>query len=102
MTLKTPSKSTLFGLGEFAASQGLPLKRNGRSVTLWNRDQPSRYTDQNLYGSYPFLLQLQEGRLLRQAKLAASSSGVSPLALVCYEERQSKAADLSDGRLTQP
>ena len=53
--------STVFGLGEHASSKGLPLTREGVPITMWNRDRPSRYPDENLYGSHPHLLELRKG-----------------------------------------
>jgi Galactose mutarotase-like len=38
---------------------GVFLKRDGRKVTLWNRDFAAMNTDTNLYGSHPFLLELR-------------------------------------------
>lgn len=62
ITSSVSNSSTFFGLGETTASQGLPLLRDGTPVTLWNRDRPSRFADENLYGSYPFLLELRKGQ----------------------------------------
>ena len=53
--------SLFFGLGETTPSQGLPLTRKGSPITLWNRDRPSRFPDENLYGSFPFLMELRPG-----------------------------------------
>ena len=58
-----PTSSTLFGLGERTASTGLPLQRTGIPLTLWNRDRPSEFADENLYGSHPLVLQLREGEV---------------------------------------
>jgi alpha-D-xyloside xylohydrolase len=61
VSCRISDSSTFFGLGERASSKGLPLTREGVPITMWNRDCPSRYPDQNLYGSHPFLLELREG-----------------------------------------
>ena len=39
---------------------GLKLGRNGRPLTMWNRDCTD-YPDLNLYGSHPFVLEVREG-----------------------------------------
>lgn len=61
ITFEVSPSATFFGLGERTSSTGLALARSESPLTLWNRDQPSRFADQNLYGSYPFLLQLEKG-----------------------------------------
>lgn len=38
---------------------GVFLQRDGRTVTLWNRDVAAMNTDTNLYVSHPFLLELR-------------------------------------------
>ena len=50
--------SALFGLGERISSTGLALRRSGRPLTLWNRDCTD-YPDLNLYGSFPFAMELR-------------------------------------------
>jgi len=52
--------SQIFGLGE-SARTNLPLNRGGHIYTLWAVDQPSMTENVNLYGSYPFFLQLEKG-----------------------------------------
>jgi alpha-glucosidase (family GH31 glycosyl hydrolase) len=61
LSSRISNTSTFFGLGEHASSKGLPLTRQGVPITMWNRDRPSRYPDENLYGSHPYLLELREG-----------------------------------------
>jgi alpha-glucosidase (family GH31 glycosyl hydrolase) len=46
---------SLFGLGESTQSGGFKLVP-GSTYTLWARDCPSAVTNQNLYGSHPFYL----------------------------------------------
>lgn len=85
LTSTVPSKSTFFGVGESAATQGLPIARDGKPHTLWNRDRPSRFPDENLYGAYPFLLELREGELqynLWHSPSHASLKHFEPLKIV--------------------
>ncbi|KAF8061064.1 alpha-glucosidase [Scenedesmus sp. PABB004] len=58
LTTRVPRSAHLYGLGETTLTTGLLLPRDGKVVTLWNRDIASAYTDFNLYGSHPFLLQV--------------------------------------------
>jgi hypothetical protein len=51
-------EAALFGLGERISSTGLALRRSGRPLALWNRDCTD-YPDLNLYGSFPFVLELR-------------------------------------------
>jgi len=66
LSTSIPPDSTFFGMGEHASSRGLPLTREGVPITMWNRDRPSRYPDENLYGSHPHLLELRPGMLFIQ------------------------------------
>ena len=56
---------------------GLQLKRNGKPMTLWNRDCTD-YPDLNLYGSHPFLMEVRPGQHLMWpmalSKMCRSSS----------------------------
>lgn len=66
---------------------GLQLKRNGKPMTMWNRDCTD-YPDLNLYGSHPFLLEVRPGAqsvcllqsILKSALLVAATAKPSQ----CY------------------
>ena len=58
LTTWVPEDSALIGLGERISSTGLRLRRSGRPLALWNRDCTD-YPDLNLYGSFPFVLELR-------------------------------------------
>ncbi|WIA23387.1 hypothetical protein OEZ85_000147 [Tetradesmus obliquus] len=58
LTTAIPKSASLYGLGETTLSTGLLLPRDGRKLTLWNRDKPAADPDQNLYSSHPFYLQV--------------------------------------------
>ncbi|GMH45019.1 hypothetical protein BSKO_12976 [Bryopsis sp. KO-2023] len=60
ITSTIPEDAALYGLGESTKSGGLRLKRDGRTITLWNRDQPSSSPDINLYGSHPILYDVRK------------------------------------------
>jgi hypothetical protein len=40
---------------------GLPLRRDGIPLALWNRDHQAALPDQNVYGSHPILIDVREG-----------------------------------------
>lgn len=54
------SNASLYGLMESTQSNGFRVNTNGYFYTLWNRDTPSATTNQNLYGSHPFYMQLSD------------------------------------------
>jgi hypothetical protein len=58
LSTRVAPDSSLFGLGERISSTGLALRRSGRPLALWNRDCTD-YADLNLYGSFPFVLELR-------------------------------------------
>ena len=58
LSTRVAPDSALFGLGERISSTGLALRRSGRPLALWNRDCTD-YPDLNLYGSFPFVLELR-------------------------------------------
>ncbi|KAK9804037.1 hypothetical protein WJX73_006346 [Symbiochloris irregularis] len=58
LTTSVPEDAVIYGLGERTSSSGLPLLRN-MSYTMWNRDRPSLFPDENLYGSHPFIMIVQ-------------------------------------------
>jgi alpha-glucosidase (family GH31 glycosyl hydrolase) len=59
ITTAVPPDSSMYGLGERTASGGLRLPRDGRTVALWARDYPSAHPDENLYGSFPHMLEVE-------------------------------------------
>lgn len=58
LSTSLPSQASLYGLGESTQTGGVQLS-TGSTYTLWNRDCPSAVTNQNLYGSHPFYLDLR-------------------------------------------
>lgn len=67
-----PSSASLFGLGESTRSDGLKLK-NGRSYTLFTSDVGAILFNADLYGSYPFYLDVREGGLAHGVLLMNSN-----------------------------
>lgn len=43
------------------SNTGLPLRRDGIPLALWNRDHQAALPDQNVYGSHPILIDVREG-----------------------------------------
>ncbi|CAL5218429.1 g109 [Coccomyxa viridis] len=68
-----PSSATLFGAGEHISATGLPLRRDGTPLTLWNRDCAAADPDQNTYGSWPFLIDVRKGGLTHGVLLMNSN-----------------------------
>lgn len=60
-TISVAPTVRLFGLGERTQSAGAELRRDGVPLALWAADRGSLLADVNLYGSWPFLLQLAPG-----------------------------------------
>ena len=56
------------------APAGLPLRRDGIPLALWNRDHQAALPDQNVYGSHPILIDVREG-----ARTAPPHAPGSPL-----------------------
>ncbi|KAG9298864.1 hypothetical protein G9A89_015885 [Geosiphon pyriformis] len=70
-----PAQSNIYGFGEVVA----PLKRKeGQRMTLWNRDAPCP-EGENLYGSHPFYIEINEGKA--HGVFLLNSNGMD----VCYE-----------------
>jgi alpha-D-xyloside xylohydrolase len=55
-----PYKSALYGLGESTRPDGLRLA-HGRQYTLWATDIGSWNIDIDLYGTYPFVMDVRDG-----------------------------------------
>jgi alpha-glucosidase (family GH31 glycosyl hydrolase) len=61
LSTAVPEDADLYGLGEVTLPTGLRLPRDGRTITLYNRDTPVATPYANLYGSHPFFLQVNSG-----------------------------------------
>lgn len=62
LSSSVPEDADLYGLGEVNIPTGLKLPRDGRIITLFNSDTSSLVPYANLYGSHPFLLQVNRGK----------------------------------------
>jgi alpha-D-xyloside xylohydrolase len=60
LTTQLPANASLFGIGESTRPDGLRLTR-GRTYTLWATDMAAYTLDVDLYGSYPFYMDVREG-----------------------------------------
>lgn len=60
ISTQLPYDAALFGLGESTRPDGLKLNQN-RTYTLWATDTGSILTNVDLYGSYPFYLDVRDG-----------------------------------------
>lgn len=61
LTTAVPADADLYGLGQTMLATGMLLPRDGTVLTLWNRDLPAAITGANVYGSHPFVLQVNKG-----------------------------------------
>lgn len=61
LTTGVAGDSRLFGAEERTATAGLQLQRGGTPLALWNKDTLAATADQNLYGSHPFVMEVQSG-----------------------------------------
>lgn len=59
VSTQIPRSASLYGLGESTRSKGLKLNQ-GETYTLWAADIPSLSTDVNLYGSFPFYMDVRQ------------------------------------------
>ncbi|ORX34573.1 glycosyl hydrolases family 31-domain-containing protein [Kockovaella imperatae] len=55
-----PSPANIFGLGEVISSSGFRRDDELTIATMWNRDSGGSPTNQTLYGSHPFYLDVRE------------------------------------------
>lgn len=67
-----PSDATLFGLGESTRPDGLPLVK-GKTYALWATDIGAFVEDVDLYGAYPFYLDVRGGGLTHGVLLLNSN-----------------------------
>ena len=74
-----PEDADLYGLGEVTLPTGLKLPRDNRIITLFNRDLPAAVPYANLYGSHPFLLQVNKGEGQRWCLIGDVRAGLAEL-----------------------
>jgi alpha-D-xyloside xylohydrolase len=67
-----PHKSVLYGLGENTHRDG-PRLEHGRTYTLWATDIGSWIPDIDLYGTYPFVMDLRAGGVAHGVALLNSN-----------------------------
>lgn len=67
-----PSSATLFGLGESTRPEGLPLLK-GKTYSLWATDIGAMNTNVDLYGAYPYYIDVREGGLTHGVLLLNSN-----------------------------
>lgn len=67
-----PYKSAMYGLGESSRPDGLRLA-HGRQYTMWATDIGSWNIDIDLYGTYPFLMDMRDGGLAHGVALMNSN-----------------------------
>lgn len=60
ISTQLPSTATLFGLGESSRPDGLKLKK-GKTYTLWTTDIAALFPDIDLYGAWPFYIDVRDG-----------------------------------------
>jgi alpha-glucosidase/alpha-D-xyloside xylohydrolase len=61
ISTQLPVTASLFGLGESTRPDGLQLKQ-GRTYTLWTTDITAMDVNIDLYGAYPFYMDVREAR----------------------------------------
>lgn len=82
ISTQLPSKqSTLLGLGETTRTEGLKLTK-GRTYTLWTTDKEASFYNIDLYGAYPFYLDVRGTRAITHGVLLLNSNGME----VTYNE----------------
>ena len=72
ISTQLPSSATLFGLGESTTSDGLALKK-GRTYTLFTSDEAALFYNVELYGAYPFYMDVREDGLTHGVLLLNSN-----------------------------
>jgi alpha-glucosidase (family GH31 glycosyl hydrolase) len=68
-----PNQSALYGLGEGTHKAGLRLAP-GNTYTLWATDIGSYWQDVDLYGSYPFYMDVRKGGVAHGVQLVNSNA----------------------------
>lgn len=68
-----PNRSALYGLGEGTHKAGLRLAP-GNTYTLWATDIGSYWQDVDLYGSYPFYMDVRKGGVAHGVQLVNSNA----------------------------
>uniref|UniRef100_A0A7I3ZZJ0 Maltase n=1 Tax=Physcomitrium patens TaxID=3218 RepID=A0A7I3ZZJ0_PHYPA len=59
LSTQLPKSTTLFGLGESTRPDGLKLKK-GKNYTLWTTDIAALFADIDLYGAWPFYIEVRD------------------------------------------
>ena len=72
VSTQLPSTATLFGLGESTRPDGLKLKK-GKNYTLWTTDIAALFPDIDLYGAWPFYIDVREGGITHGVLLLNSN-----------------------------
>jgi alpha-glucosidase/alpha-D-xyloside xylohydrolase len=72
ISTQIPASATLFGLGESTRPDGLPLAK-GRTYTLWATDIGAMNANVDLYGAYPYYMDVREGGLTHGVLLLNSN-----------------------------
>ncbi|KAG0560995.1 hypothetical protein KC19_9G028900 [Ceratodon purpureus] len=67
-----PGSATLFGLGESTRPDGLPLVK-GKTYTLWATDIGAMNVNTDLYGAYPYYIDVRAGGLTHGVLLLNSN-----------------------------
>jgi alpha-D-xyloside xylohydrolase len=67
-----PSSATLYGLGESTRPDGLPLVK-GKTYTLWATDIGAMNVNTDLYGAYPYYIDVRAGGLTHGVLLLNSN-----------------------------
>jgi alpha-glucosidase/alpha-D-xyloside xylohydrolase len=70
ISTQLPVTASLFGLGESTRPDGLQLKQ-GRTYTLWTTDITAMDVNIDLYGAYPFYMDIREARAAADDDAAA-------------------------------
>lgn len=81
ISTQLPCKSALYGLGESTQPSGLRLE-HGRTYTLWATDIGSYNEFIDLYGSYPFYMDVRAGGFAHGVQLINSMEWMSHTAKV--------------------
>lgn len=72
LSTQVPASAALFGLGESTRPDGLPLVK-GKTYSLWATDIGAMNANVDLYGAYPFYLDVRAGGLTHGVLLLNSN-----------------------------